>query len=1176
VGTGYVLRRTGLAKAFVQRELARVIASPFALAAAEVDLGAGTLTLTDLHIAHPLDVNRPLLQAKGVEVSMNTNPVGDVGAVHKIVLRGVHIEDLPVAGPDALRLYDVFKFTTDAPGTAARYPAVIVEDASVGLRFAATTPALRFEDVDLELLPIAEPGAGAASSELVLTGAMTTLHGTRVTVSGRGDARTRRFTVVARAAGLQLTPAAAQPFATAVADAFTAIDLSGHVAAAQLWLESDDGVDLRGGFSAEVDALALCPPQFPRRLQGSAKVQGTLRDAGAVNVQFTANDERGSLALVGTVQQLFTAAPHADFAVTLQGLRVDDELLRAIRAQAAGARIVDAFSVAPTGTVDGRAQVVLQPSNVRVAVDAELHALRASFVGFVGKQGTRTTAFPYPLHDVGGRVQVRHDAVILDDLRARDARGGSATVRGVVPITRGADSGHLTIGGTGIVFSNELREALRALDARAATHYDDCAPSGRADVEVTVTALASAETSFSVRIAPQGATATHATFPCRVDNITGTVSIDGHRVELDLCGERAGAPVTVRGRFHTRADRTDAAPLRSELRVGAQALDLDAELRAALQTLVPTTAELWPALTPRGRFAAEVTTWAPAQSAESAAAPPFTYEVRLDVHDGAIRAAAFPVDLEGLHGPIFVRGDSAGSRVDVHLLRGHVAQGTSPPANVFVSGVVTRAGNAAPAIDLTTIARGVALRNELRDMLHATNTLSRAAWDMMSPQGIVDLITRHQGSVAAAASPAQSAMRTHLRVQLRDVGLSARFLPAPVTLLNGEIEAADGRATAAELRGLLGAAPVIVRDGEISTRAAASRVRGTLTADDFPINDDLARLFGTSPLREAYLRRQARGRAKITALSIEATVPDAGDDFALLAAGQLALRDCAFTLAVPIEHVDGVFAIAECKVDGTSGTIKGSLTNVSAQLLGRTVHDFNAAVAADGDRIEFSELSARLHGGRLAGTDAGPHLRYETAGEGTVSAHVSWQGVRLSELTGAGRGGAGGLTGNLAGRLDLARLPGTRLLDATGRGEVHISTGRLGDVPLFRTIYAILRRQPQFTSADADFAIGDRRLDIERLTLGSQILTVQGKGTLTMDGYLDMTIELPDLFGDAASFLILPELLHSAVATVLEFKLHGYLRDLEVTPLTLFQRTPARRSLDPIAAQLPDLPRLRF
>lgn len=1159
-GTGFVLRQTGVAKSFVQRVLARVIASPFALDRADVDLGGGTLTLTDLQITHPVDQTRSLLRAKDIRVSMNTNPLGEVGRVNKVVLRGLRIDDLAVTGPSALRLDDVFKMASDSSTSAATYPAIVIEDASVGLRFSDTAPPLRFSNVDLELLPLDGPG-----SQMVLSGSMTTPMGTRVSVTGQGDVRTHCFRVLAKAAGLNLTPAGAEPFSLEVARALTAADLSGHIASAQLWLESQDGSTLRGGFQAELDDLTFCPPQFPRRLTGTAKIVGSLQDQGSVNVQFESRSERGAVKLEGSVQQLFAPMVEATLALTLQGLRVDDELLRAVTAQPAGARLLAAFTPAASGEVDGEARLVIREHALQVAVDAELRGLSASFQGF--QPGQRGTSFPYPLRDVGGRVQVRDSAVTLDGLRGRDARQGDVEVTGKVPFDLRTERGHVTIRGRGIAFSDELRAALLALDPRAAKHYDDCDPAGTADVEVRVTDIGAEHTGLYVLIEPLGATAAHAVFPCRVAAIAGRVEIDERTVRLDLTGERAGKAVAVRGRFHSKPQTTDETGLHAELRVTAEDLLLDDELRSALQTLAPTTNALWSKLAPRGRVAADIVTWEPAPQAG------YGYQVRLDVLDGQVLPTAFPVELSQLHGPIFVQGDGNGSRVDVHLLRGRAQQGDDDPALVFVSGVMRREALTEAEIDLTTIARGVVLRPQLRDVLEATGTLSRAAWDMMSPTGQVDVITRHQSRGVDAP------LHTHLRVQLRDVGVNASFLPAPASKLNGEIEAADNRATATELRGLLGAAPVIIRDGEVSHGDGASRVRGVLTADELPVNDDLARLFGNSPLREAYLRRQVRGHAKVTALNIDCTVPDAPDSgFSLLASGQMMLRDCALTLAVPVEHVDGVLTLQECRVDASTGQIEGALTNVSAQVLGRTLQDVSAGFHADANEIIFRDLSLRLHGGRVVGTDDGPHLRYETAGEGSVSANLSWQGVRLSELTsGVGRGASTtGLTGNLAGRLALDRLPGTRIIDAVGHGEVHVSAGRLGDVPLFRTIYAILRRQPQFTSADATFRVDKRRIDIDRLTLGSQILEVKGKGAVTMDGYVDMTIELPDLFGDAADFLILPQILHNAVSQVLEFKLHGYLRDPEVTPLTPFQSTPARRSLDPIPARLPDLPRNRF
>lgn len=1161
--TWFVLRKTGVAKSFVQRMLAEKISTPFALDHAEVDLGRGTLRLTDLRIDHPVDKNRPLMQAKDVQVSVTTNPLGKVGRVDKIVLRGVRIDDLQVSGPHALRFDEIFKVPASDADTDT-YPAVVIEDASIGIRFADNAAPLQFEDVDLELLPL--DGGG---SEMVLRGSMSTVLGTRVSVTGQGDIGKQRFRVLAKAESLPLSPSAVKPFSAHIADALAAADVGGHVTLAQLWIESGDGGgELSGGFQVDADAISFCAPQFARRVEGSASIRGLLADEGSVSLSLLSQDDRGTIKLQGSVQRLLTSTPEASLTLDLAGLTIDDELLRGLMAQPQAAPVVAAFSPGATGSVDADARVVIGTDGVKVDVDATLRGMSVSFLGFPGD--AECVSFPYPLHDLGGDIHIRADTIVFDGLKAADAHGGSVSVSGRIPFDPGAPGGQVTIAGSQIAFNDDLRAALQSIAPKSVQQYDDCAPVGRADVEVRVADFrADAPPDFHVRIEPRAAVVTHAIFPYRCEDVTGTVDIDRRGVVFDLRGARLGKAILARGRFEIPPLTLEGAGLTSQLWLHADELHADDDLRQALAVLSPPSAELWPILTPTGTFGCEVTTW------QAAGDPTMHFDVRVDVLDGKVCARAFPLPIERVRGPIFVHGDGDKRRVDVHLLAGSVRQAPdAEPADVLVSGSVRREGEAMD-LDLTTITRGLKLRPELRDVLDRAGVLSAAAWDALHPTGAVDVIARHQ-------MPSTSAnLRNHVRLQLDNAGISTPWLPAPVTRLVGEIIAIDGRASASEVRGLLGASPIVVRNGEVWHTDNASHVRGSISADDFPLNDDLARLFGASPLRAAYLNRQIRGRANVTALEIECMIPDADDsgpsaNFELRASGQLSLRDSAFTLAVPIEHVDGILTVRECVVTPDVGKIAGTLANVSMQVLGRPVHDLSSTFAANADEIVLGDVSLRLHGGRVVGETGTPSLRYLTAGEGTLAANLSWQGVRLSELASPGNRGGAGITGNLSGRLVLEQLPGTRLIDAVGSGAVHITGGRLGDVPLFRSIYAILRRQPQFTSADAEYTFGARRITIDEMTLGSQIFEVHGKGQVSMDGYVDMTIELPDLFGDAADFLILPEILHNAVAQVLEFKLHGYLRNPAITPVTLFQGSPARRELGPIPAPLAEVPRKRF
>lgn len=1164
--TWFVLRKTGVAKAFVQRMLAERIAPPFALDGADLDLGRGTLALRDLAIAHPLDQSRPLLRARDVLVSVNTNPLGEVGRVDKIVLSGVRVDDLQVSGPHALRLDDIFKTgrSGDQADGSPVYPAVIVEDASIGVRFADDGLPMRFEDVDLELLPLA-----ASNTEMVLRGSMTTPLGTRVQVSGEGDIGARRFRVLATTESVPLSPATVASFSPDIAAVLTNAAAEGHVAQAKLWIETDehDGT-LHGGFQVEVDRFTFRARQFPRRVEGRASVRGVLQGEGRVDLTVEAEDERGRIHLQGEVQRLLAESPVADLALHIAALRIDDEMLSALAVPPASARVVRAFAPGATGQVDADAQVRIRDGTVEVDVDAVLSGMTASFLGFAreGEPQGPTVSFPYPLHDVGGRLRVRSGIVELDDLQAADAHGGTVRLSGAIPVA--AHNGRIDILGTDVRFGPDLRAALQALAPIGVHHYDDCAPEGRTELRVAVAGIGSSAPTFHIHLEPQRAALTHAVFPYRCEDVTGAIDISGDEVTFDLHGNRAGKGIAARGRFARQAAEAGDAELASEFWLRADGFALDADLQRALTALAPSTAELWPMLTPSGEAACEVTTWRPAGD------PHVHYDLRLDVLEGRLRPAAFPLAIEQLQGPIFVHGDGDTARVDVHLLRGRLPQAAAErAADVLITGSALQTADDT-SFDLTTVARAVQLRPELRDTLDRAGALPAAAWDALHPKGTVDVICRHQ---AAAKAPPT----THVRLHLDDVSLSAAWLPDTVSALTGEVVATSGRATAAELRGRLGTAALVLNSAEVWHAPDGTRMRATIGAADLPLNDDLARLLGDSPLRRAYLARRVRGRADVTALDLECAVPDAGvgkaGSFRLNASGQMTLHDCSLVMAVPIEHVDGILTVRECAVTADSGRVDGALANLSMQILSHPVHDFSAGFTADADQIVLDDLSLRLHGGRVVGDPGPPHLRYLTAGEGTLSTNLSWQGVRLSELANPGsRNPSAGVSGNLSGRLLLEALRGTRLIDMVAHGSVHVTGGRLGDVPLFRSIYAVLRRQPQFATADATFRVGDRRIAIDSLTLGSSILDVHAKGKVSMDGYVDMNIDLPDLFGDAADFLILPEILHTAVAQVLEFKLHGYLRNPEIKPLTLFQGAPARREIGPIPAPLPDVPRRRF
>lgn len=1174
-GTWIVLRQTGVATSLVRDALAAALAAPFELEAAEIDLPRGLITVRGLQVADPRGGAAPLLTAAEVRVSVNTNPLGAVGQVHKVVIAGLAIPDLRVTGPDALRLGDIVREGAGTAG-AGGCPEIVIEDAVVGVRFSPSAPPLRFEHVDLEVLP-AEPDGTTA----VLAGAMTTPIGTRVQLGGQGDLANLTLRVTAKAEGLEISRRAVEPFSPAAAAQLAATGVRGRVPSAQLWFEYDGRRDTapRGGFLAELTDVSFSAGHLllgegtgpdPRPIEHlSGKISGQLQDGGTVTVMLQSPADGEQFAIAGTLRRLFGAAPDGDLRVGVTALRIDAALLDGARAHPAAANIVDAIGLEPMGDVDATVDLHLAENRVRVELDAHVRGTAATYHGFAREDGSRQ-GFPMRLTDVAGSVRLRGQTLHVQGVRARDSQGARLEFDGSFPLGDDAPPGSIVARATGLVFRPELRSALLGLGSDLAPHYDDYAPAGITDAEVRISDLGHDRMgSLLVRIQPRQAEASWLHLPCRVHKLHGRVEIDQHGVVLDLTGERSDRPLAVRGRFRVDDSAAPGRPgddaHRHELWVRSEGLLLDDELRQGLITLVPRLAGAFDTLVPSGRLAAELAFW------QAAGAPRPSYDLRINLLDVGIQPSLLPAAVRSVTGTVFVHGDGDDSRAELQLVRGGVVQlDGAAPAQVLVSGSVATTGGDTE-IDLSTVVMGLRLDAQLADVLDRTGAFSRASWDVFAPSGSIDVTARHQHRLGGGAP------RQHLRVQLRDVSSNAAILPAPASGLTGEVIVADGTATFRDVRGLIGSAPITVREGRIFHETDATRVRAIVTADDFPVNDDLARLFGDSPLRETYLRRQPRGRVKITELKLEFSIPDraaGAGDFDLRFSGQLLARNCAFVLAVPIEEANGVLTVRDGSVNSGGGQISGSLSGLSMTVLGRHVTDLDASFVATPADFTFGDLGLRLHGGRVTGIENAPHLRYATAGEGTLTANLQWQGVRLSELL--GDGSRSGLRGSVNGQFRLDSLPGTRLLDMRGTGNLQVSAGKLGEVPLFRGIYALLQRHPQFTGAELDFVLGDRRVDIPKLALTSQLVDVRGKGSLTMDGYLDMTLELPSLFGDGADFLILPQLLHNAFSKVVEFKVHGYLRAPVVTPVVLFQGTPGRRPLEPIPAVIPDLPRRRF
>ena len=106
--------------------------------------------------------------------------------------------------------------------------------------------------------------------------------------------------------------------------------------------------------------------------------------------------------------------------------------------------------------------------------------------------------------------------------------------------------------------------------------------------------------------------------------------------------------------------------------------------------------------------------------------------------------------------------------------------------------------------------------------------------------------------------------------------------------------------------------------------------------------------------------------------------------------------------------------------------------------------------------------------------------------------------------------------------------------------------------------------------------VRDKVMELENINVTSPVMEVVGNGSVTLDGYLDIQLEFPDLFAKAADWLILPRVVSLFASQVVRFQVSGFLRAPKAEPRWLFQGDAQRSRLRPIPAFVPPLPVKKF
>lgn len=307
---------------------------------------------------------------------------------------------------------------------------------------------------------------------------------------------------------------------------------------------------------------SLCYTRFPYCVD---KLSGRVRIAeGNVEIR-RLRGARGSArcTIDGTIEGIDDGPPAVDLRITAGDLPLDDHLMQALGDRSRAAM----RAMNPRGSVEYvEARVTQEPGEpIRHDITATLKDVRI-----------RPEAFPYEIVDTGGVLTVQGDRAIVE-LRGRHDRT-PVRADGLIYFREGGVGVDLTVGATGLVFDDELFDALSPPLRKV---WRQLSPSGTGDVTVTVT-----------RNAPDGAGAddyrfelnardmeiTYVGFPYTFKGLTGrAVAVPG-RIELrNMTFSDGDVRGTIEGVI-TSAENTD----RGELSIAARNLPVDETLLSAM------------------------------------------------------------------------------------------------------------------------------------------------------------------------------------------------------------------------------------------------------------------------------------------------------------------------------------------------------------------------------------------------------------------------------------------------------------------------------------------------------------------------------------------------------------------------------------------------------------------
>ncbi len=615
-------------------------------------------------------------------------------------------------------------------------------------------------------------------------------------------------------------------------------------------------------------------------------------------------------------------------------------------------------------------------------------------------------------------------------------------------------------------------------------------------------------------------------FPYPVRQIQGRIIINESRVRIEGMVARSGETT------FTMPDRTFDTSARDTItiEIAGKRLKLDDTLKAALSEH---SQEFWDLFAPKGYINVDVRI----DCIPNRKTPVVTATIQCN--GAELTYQPFPYSVRNVQGTMIFTEDG----VQLKGVSGEPSSGKISFADSMLYFDQTK------GVSFSIKGSGLRFDSVLRSCLPKE---FQSTWDTISPEGAFEL-DWHQ-----VRKPGKDRKYEYnVAIRLNGCKMKYKSLPYALTKMSGELVYDGEKVSIQDVTGKYawevaapgnqtrrGEAAITIRGG-VSDPGAEGVVNLTVKGEDVPLDENMRQALPADYV-PAWDRLQPKGNISFTC-NLTYRADEKGERFIEYDVPDLHFKDCRMKVAdATVSSLEGVVTLSgQVKKDPKQNWTHGELLTSSlpvAVTIDKKTYEITRLVFDDvADAVHVPYFEGWCYGGKIFGSfSVKKGAPFEDSG---FTAEFRATDVDAGEVIRASGLEVKGVKGKISAESQ-ASGKGLQLKELNAKGSLQIRKGNMGELPNLLGIpkggaFASVRA---FTDADLVYEIGDNQAKIIKADLVGAVLSLRGRGRISLDGKLALEFR-PEFGPDSRKIPLIGDFVGVLVGGVIPVTLTGTLDD---------------------------------